>query len=152
MSEYSQHVNISYPASWPIIPDAHCTVMYLGQIDELNYTADDVVDAIRGYSSGILLHAKIRGLEMFGPDNDIPVFRLDEPTLEPRMRAIQAALHARDIRSTSEYYQEGVEYKPHVTWPGLDIKETIQIPKYVLLTEPELWWGDERHDLGGKPY
>lgn len=142
MSEFSDSACIAYPASWPdTIKDPHSTLMFLGNISELPYTKEDVLAVMRRENLIGPGKVSISGLELFGPDKDIPVARLDSLRLRAQRALLEFGLNKVGIQDASEF-----DYNPHVSLTyenDVDLEE-LELPENVTLAPPELWWGDER--------
>ena len=146
MSEYSESVTMMFPASWPVDkPDAHCTIIYLGEKGELPVGKDilDAVVARLGFSDPGPV--PVTGLELFGPESNVLVATLDPERLQPIRDSFERTLAKVGVYNASQYK----DYKPHVTiqedYEGSldDARKSLFVPKTIGLFAPELWWGDD---------
>ena len=137
MVDNSDGIAVVYPSNWPENdPEAHCTIIYLGKVDEVAFTEQDVRNAMELMQLGAPGEVPVAGPEMFGPDKDIPVVLLEPvPVLTLAKLALEAVLLTFGIENASEFK----DYKPHVTVPDHD----REIPTTVTLGEPVLWWGPQ---------
>lgn len=146
MSDYSESVSIMFPASWPVDkPDAHCTIIYLGEKSELPVDKDilEAVVARLGFSDPGPV--PVTGLALFGPERNVLVATLDPEKLQPIRDSFERTLAKVGVENASEYKT----YRPHVTiqegYDGhlADAMSSLFIPKTIGLEAPQLWWGDE---------
>lgn len=114
-------------------------MFYLGEIPEISFTQQDLFDALNASNLSAPGEVSTIGPEMFGPDKDIPVVKL-EPTLLLRAQksTLRYNLRARGIEDASSYANDA--YRPHVTLQNPDQK----IPESITLGAPQVWWGNER--------
>ena len=133
VSDFSQSISVVFPASWPDREDAHCTIMYLGEIPDVSFTKAQLLAAVQPVAPGTYLAADTAGVEMFGPDNDIPVVPLQHPLLDVIHKMMTIELLSVGIESASEF----TEYRPHVTITDAD----TDIPSIIILGPPVVWWG-----------
>ena len=134
----NKHIGIMYTSTWPEdMPDAHCTLLYLGTVDDADFTKEDVQDAVDSVEFAPLGDINTMDTEYFGPDKDIPVVRLDRNYNLVRNRYhVLLELMKRGITTKSEY----VHFKPHITvnsFDGLDIPDTV-----FLEDKPVVWWDE----------
>ena len=148
MSEdFSQSVAVVWHAAWPIgVLDAHCTVMYLGELDKVEGLAekrDQVISALKAldFSDVALYSPHPIGTEMFGPEKDIPVVLLGANALHMARGFVEDALDAIGVENGSAYK----DYRPHITVP--DTSYFNDLPDYIELFNFSLWWGNERYTL-----
>lgn len=150
MGQFSNSAGIMYPAEFsnhyaaPVeLPgDLHTTVMYLGEIDQLNYMDYDVLEALTEVDLNMFIWTEVIGKELFGPDQDIPVLRVDNSQLQRNFDKVEAALSAVGIKNGSSF----PDYKPHITVP---IEVWNAPPKHALLMPAQLWWGETTVSLDG---
>lgn len=122
----------------PGVEEPHVTVIYLGDVANLN--KQDILDAMAEVDSSYdaMFFARTGEVEWFGPEKNIPVLRMEHSYLEKYRLLVESALNKRGIENGSEYK----EYKPHMT-----ITEAMALTgnyqQSYILTEPELWWGRE---------
>lgn len=149
-SEFSDSAIITWPVSYPTEDvggtayapeDAHVTILYIPNIDddELGFSKEDVIDAIRETEWDIMMFMTVTGMEWFGPENDIPVLRVEHHYLEKYRNEVKASLAKRGIVVEETY----PEYKPHVTIPVLAAERGLW-PARLMGGPVELWWGDEK--------
>lgn len=125
--------------------DPHITVIYFGEIDgDIGYTKEDVIDAIESTMWEAYLWCRVTGVEWFGPEQDVPVLRVEHDYLPVFWESIKGALRQRGIPFDETY----PEYKPHVTIPTLAALEGVY-PNHLLAGPVELWWGNEHIQIGG---
>lgn len=153
--DYSRSAIVTWPVEYPnpqeqvggsvyIPPDPHVTILYIHDIDspDLGFTKEDMMDAIKETRWEVMLLLKVDKLEWFGPDNDIPVLRVEHSHLHPYRKALKEALAKRGIVIEETF----PEYKPHVTIP-----ETAAVvgiwPTQFLAGPVELWWGGIHHKI-----
>lgn len=135
-ADISDGIAVVYPANWPQddIDEPHCTVIYLGKTKEVDFTKADVEAAL--HQAGLIEPGAIptNGVEMFGPEKDIPVVALKSTKfLNLQRDVLEAILLTRGIKNGSEFK----DYKPHITIKN----KNIDIPESVTLQAPVLWWG-----------
>lgn len=137
MGEFKESVAVVYPSNWP--PDdsnAHCTVVYMGEIPELEFEREDLVKALKFAGLRAPGWAFTTGVEQFGKDKDITVVTLQSFALQVQYSLFKKAMASCGI----EYVEKWPEYKPHVT-----VKEPGQgFPQSVRLGAPTVWWGEDR--------
>lgn len=139
-NDHSDSIVIVYPAFWNgnIDPEAHCTILYLGNISDASFSREDIENALSGMDLVAPGQINVVGTEMFGENKDYPVWLL-EPTalLNLTRKLIEDGLSTIGAENASEFK----DYRPHVTVNQLD----FDLPNdYVELGVPTLWWGDER--------
>ena len=137
--DYSDSIAIVWPVeNFPDIEEAHCTIIYLGKISEVDFTKEDVqyvLDKLPLVSPG---NAPTTSTDLFGKDNDVPVVLL-EPTYQIKLDKflIESALSVLNIHNASEFADN---YRPHVTLTSI----FDEAPEFFVLGSPVLWWGNER--------
>lgn len=125
-----------------LVPDAHCTLIYLGNLGEnVTFTKDQVLDVLHDLNVlwGRLdaVRVKTDGYDVFGANRDVPVIRLDSIGLRGMRHYADVELERRwGIKSPSEY-----DYQPHVSLSQMPHQAP---PNSLELRRPVLWWGDER--------
>lgn len=143
MAEYPTSIGIMFEASWPTnIDDSHCTLIYLGDIADANFTKDDIQNVLKRLSLKAPGKIKTTGTEFFGPDENILVTTLEKSPLVVYRETIERVLAKINVHNASEYK----EYRPHVTISeDFDKSEKIpNIPEKIDLGPPVLWWGNEK--------
>jgi 2'-5' RNA ligase len=105
--------------------DAHCTVLYLGDTEE------EKADEIRKFLDQSQLatfssHANRKGIELFGPNLDVPVVTLEVNDSVNDIRR----LCEKNFESPSEFK----EWNPHVTL-DLETPGSLVIPPILSLIE-----------------
>lgn len=147
---YAKSIAIVYPTVFPEateLPidrsiDAHCTLMYLGEIGEVSFTKDDLQEVLSRFTFEDLGIVDVDGLTLFGKDKDVLVMLLKSSVLEENHAMISAALHEKGIESASYF----TDYKPHVTLNEKYHGPTVgyELPTTIGLGSPVVWWGDDR--------
>lgn len=124
-------------------PDSHVTNVFVGPIEEVDYTRKDmerVVAKLRqeflgDYPNGMTL--MIADTAMFGRENDTLVFL---PGYHPfnYLRDYAVGL----LNELGVEYDKTFEYQAHITapadWPAGRIPSTVKVKP------PVLWWGNDR--------
>lgn len=146
MQEYTSSIGIMFPSSWPEDhPDAHCTLIYLGDMADARFTKEDlqtVVNRLKVKAPGDI---KVTGVDLFGPEKNVLVAVLDPTYLLPIRQSYERALAKINVFNASQFKT----YQPHVTITeefGGTMQNAIEdtvLPKTVNLGEPQLWWGNE---------
>lgn len=143
MNEFTTSAGLMFPAAFrrgvPGPADLHSTIIFLGNTAEVEFTKDDVLNALPDMYSGVYFWATVTGLAMFGPDHDTPVLLINAPLLNEVQSRTELALAQVGIHSASEF-----EYNPHVT---VDERTFGNPPRDVILKPAQLWWGSERINL-----
>lgn len=142
MAEYPTSIGIMFPASWPTdIPDAHCTLLYLGDMADANFTKEDVQNVLKRLDFKAPGKVRTVGLEFFGPEKNILVTTLETEQLNHYRETLERVLAKINIHNASEYK----DYNPHVTvdeeFDGL--ASDVAFPETIELGGPQLWWGNE---------
>lgn len=124
---------IMLPTTWPET-EGHITLFYLGD-DTSTLDREAVKDALDTLYIPEYSLRRVNGteIEMFGPDNDIPVLRIEDEWVYGLQAQIAGLLKLAGIESGSEFK----EFKPHITF---DLKPGINIPNVVMAGRPQLWW------------
>lgn len=136
-SEHDNSIGIMYPVDWPTDdPEAHCTLFYLGEIQDVDFTTQDLLDALSEADLSAPGPVPTAGLEMFGENKDIPVALLDSLLLRTQKRSLKYILDAKGIEDASSFSG----YRPHITL----MDPNVEIPATVTLGAPQVWWGNER--------
>ena len=146
MGDYSKSVGIMFPSSWPEDKDdAHCTLLYLGDMDNLTCTREDLEIVVKRLDTRAPEEVIVTGVDLFGPENNVLVATLDPIKLQPIRDSFERTLAKINVFNGSEYK----DYKPHVTIAE-DFRGTMEnavedtkLPRTVFLGAPRLWWGDE---------
>jgi 2'-5' RNA ligase len=147
MSDFPHSIAIMFPANYPEDKaDAHCTLIWLGETDVVNFTKDELLEVLSAFD--YTPNAEYRALppKIFGKDDErVVVLPLDDEdgSLQALRDKIAGALEDRNIKSPSEY----TTYVPHVTTedyvPGVTKMANYPVPAFIKLGPAELWWGDE---------
>ena len=126
------------------IKDAHCTLMYLGESDQVHIDRRKVeaaTERLRSQCSPILV--PVQGVEVFGKGH-MTVLILAETTLASYRKFLERELRRDGIVSASEY-----AYRPHVTINKHEVSSEPVLPwpnyfapSYVWVDRPTLWWND----------
>lgn len=154
----SRDVDVSDLAAimWPVVyptasnpehrpKEPHITIVFLGEIEKLDYTKEDVVDAIKETLWDLYVWVKVIGLEWFGPEKNVPVLRVDHPYLYVFNEAMKMVLEMKGIEFDNTY----PEYKPHVTITDEAALDGVW-PEMLLAGPVELWWGGEHITIDEK--
>jgi 2'-5' RNA ligase len=141
MSEFHESIAVVWPSSVPVSdPEAHCTMLFLGQIPEVSFTKKDVLRVLANYDFQSPGDFYIRASNLYGTNKDVLVAELHDPK--------------RVLSEQREYLEEGLEeahgivsasqfgFSPHVTISPKAVNEAFA-PK-VTLGSPVLWWGSDR--------
>lgn len=146
MAEYPTSIGIMFPASWPTdLDDAHCTLIYLGDMADATFTKEDLEIVIQRLDKRAPEEVIITGMDLFGPDKNVLVATLDTVKLQPLRRSFEVTLAKIGVENASEFK----DYKPHVTisedFSGSleDAERDIKLPRTLFLGAPKLWWGNE---------
>lgn len=93
------------------VDELHVTIVYLGTVDELDYTADDVVAALAGLSADSI-QATVSGLGRFALEdgNEATYASVDAPGLNSLHEQVRSALTAAGL---SHHTNHG--FTPHIT-------------------------------------
>lgn len=142
VNDYPDSIGVMWPAfftgTYPMkeVDKMHITCMYLGEIPDVNFTREELIDTISGLGQ-MYFYGEITGVERFGPRQDIPVLRVDHQQLYTVQAEVEKHLAAVGINSASSF----PEYKPHVT-----VNEEIfaRPPEVVRVHPLMVWWGNER--------
>ena len=136
MGEHAESAAIVYLSAWPPDEDnAHCTLIYFGQIPDLSFGLEDLEAALA--AAGIRAPGRVftTGAEWFGEEKDTPVVTLGSARLQANYQKLKAALSDAGI----EWDEKWPEYKPHVTVENVG----IGFPQSVELSGPVIWWGED---------
>lgn len=127
---------IVYPAYLDVnVPDPHSTILWLGDVTKADYTKEEVAAVIKRVAEPVYMVAKVTGKELFGPEKDITVLKIDNNILVPQYENIVQALEPIGAVSASQF-----GYSPHVT---VDEVTWQDHPSEVHLGPVELWWRDD---------
>ena len=134
-------IAVVYPVTLTDV-DWHCTIIYLGQTDEVSFTKEDlapVTDRLKDLPE--FGSVKVGDEAMFGPDSDVPVWLLEDTDgrLADVHTLISGMFKLLGIESASEFKDE---YRPHITVESHEISK----PGEITLGKPTLWWGDNREE------
>lgn len=149
-NDYSDSVCVAYPYVFPQdtnLPidydmEAHSTVIYLGDVDNIKASKEEVLKALSSVSYNPTGIVDVSGLELFGPESNILVMTLDSSDLTENFGKVSEALGSIGVENASSF----PDYKPHVTLNEDYHGPTIgfSLPTTIGLGEPELWWGSEK--------
>lgn len=128
--------------------EAHCTIEFLGETDEISATPQEIVDALKEFQFEGNLEVQVVGTRIFGIKTEEPVIvaLLDAHDLTPLFEQVSSTLSKKlGVENKSSYADE--TYKPHVTikpFESYDDLETLNLPETLTLGPLELWWNEER--------
>ena len=131
---------VSYPADMAPPEHPHITVVIFKDInnEDLGYTREDVMEAVRNTVHDVMLFVNVDGLDWFGANQDVPVLRVSHMYLDSYRVALIKELDKRGIPIVMTF----PEYKPHVTITDIAALNGLYPNK--LLTGPvEVWWAEE---------
>lgn len=142
-NDYSNSAGLMWPATFEgsdAVDDPHCTIMFLGNADELRVSPAYIISAMLD-----LLDAPgevaVQGPEVFGSDEKVWVAVLEPEALSSLQASIQEALKEIGVENKSSF----PDYRPHVTLgPAVDESNPPAVPSTVVLGEPQVWLGDDR--------
>jgi 2'-5' RNA ligase len=128
-------------------PMSHCTAMFLGMTDEVDYTQRQmqrIVDRLARMDMWHLgrLDVQATGFDHFGVEHDIPVALINDERLYRQREELEEILRSYEIDWNTMF-----DYNPHISLkPDERIKS---YPNYmrVCLRPPVLWWGNDRPNL-----
>lgn len=131
---------IMLPTTWPET-DGHITLFYLGD-DTNTMNRKAITDALDPLYIPDYSLRRVHGteVEMFGPNNDIPVLRIEDEWVYGLQAQIAGLFKLAGIESGSEF----TEFKPHVTF---SLEPGVTIPNVLLAGRPQLWWDNVHTDL-----
>jgi len=132
-------IAIVWPCWFPgsVDPELHATALFLGNTDTVDFTKEEVEEALGRYLWPAWTQSK--GFSLFGANHDIPVLVLEHTNLLTITRDdIKRRLFNRGIRANDQF-----DFIPHVT-VAKEIAGGAYRPSEVHLESPVLWWGDER--------
>lgn len=134
---------------WPVmhpydIPDGHCTIMFLGEAEEIGLGPEEILSSVSETQAPGLVG--VTSYEVFGDDDDqVWVALLDDEQLFDLRERIAIELYRLGVESKSDYE----DYRPHVTLAPYE-SEDQELPDvpFVALGVPRLWWAGEIYTLG----
>lgn len=150
MGKYPGSICIAYPYVFPQDTDlpidytieAHCTLIYLGEIQNANFNQSDLLKVLYDVGTLDLGIIDVSGLALFGENKDVLVMTLNSEKLHDHFDVISHDLSLLGIENQSSF----PDYNPHITlnenYHGPTVGFTL--PTTVGLGQPEIWWGDER--------
>lgn len=141
---------VMWPVAYPDMGDGynpknpHVTIVVFRDInnENLGFTKEDVINAIKATEHNVMLWLKPDGIEWFGPDQNVPVLRISHDYLYTYHSAIIKALAERGIPIDRTY----PDYKPHVTITDAAALDNV-VPNHLISGPVELWWGDEHFSI-----
>lgn len=149
--KYAQTIAIVYPAVAPSeaynLPTdrtikTHVTVSLLGEIPEVDFTKEELIEALRNIEWQTISDAEVEGLELFGIKNDFLVMLLQSPSLQRNWMSVNETLNRSGIPILDKY----PSYRPHITLME-NYEEALPTPEFlppvIKVGFPELWWGTE---------
>ena len=136
-------IAIVMPAKFPgSEEESHCTVAFLGNTDTAPFSrrqVESVVTDLRSSFGNMRRKFSVLGDELFGVEKNKSVLILEPFWLS----------HFRQVADTLLDQQGGIRpstdwaYRPHVTLPE-GYYQDYEMPWYVTLQRPILWWGNDR--------
>lgn len=126
---------------------SHCTVAFLGKdIGEIPASKDQVLGVVHELTlafgrPNMVRRFEVTGTDWFGVERDVPVMRLNGSWLK-HYRKVTDSLLAQSglgVVASTDW-----EYQPHVTLNSDYMDTHDDIPHYVDLKAPILWWGEDR--------
>lgn len=149
--KYAQTIAIVYPAvapsevyNLPTDPNirTHVTLNTLGEMTEIGFTKDQVISALQAIEWSPIDDIEVKGLELFGPENDFLVLEIDSPSLQRNWKLVTESLNSSGIQTLDKY----PSYRPHITLMEA-YKAELPIPAFlpsvIKVGFPQLWWGNE---------
>lgn len=127
---------VVYPAGYLPPKEPHVTILYLPDVTSVS--KELVLEAIKATGHEVYLVARAEGIEMFGPDKDIPVVRVQHNYFEDYYRQLREEFDKRGIEYSTLY-----DYSPHVTMSEEAGRENLYPQKFNLLPV-QLWWRNEK--------
>lgn len=116
---------------------AHVTCMYLGEMQDINFTKEELLVTLTNRYSDMFIWATVADRVMFGENSDVTVLTLANSHIHAIHDEVESLLNAIGIQSASSF----TDYKPHVT---VDQETWDNPPNGVLLGPLMVWWGNER--------
>lgn len=150
-SSFKNTACIVYPAQYPdhftkpSVEELHSTILFLGDIDEDlgGIEIEPLMDVLSPVECNYLQYVDVKGWDLFGPDQNIPVLKLDQtPVMTEIRERVEFVLACVGIFSPSQF-----GYSPHVTIDNETFR-TQRFPEWVLLRQPQLWYRGERVEIG----
>lgn len=125
--------------------DPHITICIINDINnpDLGFGVEDVLDSVRQTGWDVVMRCKVTGLEWFGPEQNVPVLRVQNDYLDFYHESIVNELAERGIPIDTRF----PEYKPHVTITNEAALDGVW-PEYVFAGPVEVWWGNEHYQVG----
>ena len=152
MGDFDSSVMIAYPYVFPQnteLPidfniDAHSTIMWLGEIDDVDASKEDILSALSSIEFEDVGIVDVGELALFGEDKDNLVMLLNSSNLETNYDRVASVLSRIGVYNASEY-----SYNPHITLNYSYQGPTVgfDLPTTVGLGTPKLWWGTEVLDI-----
>ena len=135
---------VAYPDDMNPPENPHITVVIFTDInnEDLGYTREDVMDAVRNTVHDNFLFVNVDGVEWFGAEQNVPVLRVSHDYLEKYREAIMAELEKRGIPVDMTF----PEYKPHVSITDVAALEGV-FPNKLLAGPVEVWWGNVHYKV-----
>lgn len=149
MTDYSKDIALMFPATVTggseTNVDTHVTSLYIGSVEDVPFTADQLVEALQPYLPLAVGAVFPRELELFGEEKDYLVVSVDDYQLDIVHSLVLNVVKQLGGKDASSY----PDYKAHVTlqenFTGeLDKQE---IPTKITLGPLQLWWGNDKIDL-----
>lgn len=144
--DFSKTIYIMWPAYMPKVMDSqyvkedlHATVLFIGEMtDGMTFSKETVIEAIRHTLFDRYLWVTVAGIDWFGPEQNIPVMRIEHNELHSYRDSLESELNKRGVPVDQTY----PVFKPHVT-TTIEAVNDNQVPERLLLGPVQLWWGTE---------
>lgn len=145
MSDYPDSATIMWPASIDSVDVPHTTIMYLGEIQDLDVTPEEIINVLKSLNLSSPGEIPVQGVEVFGEANKVFVAVLEPENLTLQRDYIKAAVQVNlPLKDASSY----PDFRPHVTVGSVDnYNGPKEIPASIPLGEVELWWGDNHYTI-----
>lgn len=126
--------------------EPHVTLLYLGEIPDLPYTKEQLVEVMKPYLGIGGGFATPKRFELFGENKDHLVVTLDDWSLQILRSLVLKVVDGIGGKNGSSFK----DFNPHVTlledYSGeLD---NLELPASIHLGPLEIWWGDEQLNEG----
>lgn len=145
MSDYPDSATIMWPAEIDSVDVPHTTIMYLGEIQDLDVSPEEIINVLKNLNLDAPGDVPVQGVEIFGEENKVFVAILETEKLSLMREYIKAAVQVHlPLQDASSY----PDYRPHVTVGSVDnYTGPKEIPASIPLGDIELWWGDDHFTI-----